>query len=306
MKDSVVVADDVDVLLRRGELSSEQRQTSERRLKEAPLSELAYRVGVAFDRIANVHDGDEERVRRCVERALQTQRLARAPRRRGFALWLSAALVLVTTSGFAWWGQKGMVRRHASAFFMTSAFEPRFARVLRPVMTSSVPRLVPSILAVDAVPGETTNAPAAPVSVRSEQAVAPSAAAEPLPPTASELLSRANAARGKGRFAEASELYRQLQREFPRSAEGRLSRVSLGRIWLARGQAASALLEFEKYLESGGPLDEEALVGKAHALGALGRTGEEQATYRELVRRFPRSVYTTEARARLGVDAGEP
>jgi hypothetical protein len=306
MKNELVVPEDIDVLLRRGELSSEQRNAFERKLKEVPLSELAYRVGVAFDRIADVRGGDEERVRRCVERALQTQLVTQAPRRRGLALWLSAALVLITTSGVAWWSQKGITRHHTPTLFMTWAIKPDFARIRTPAVTSDVPRIARSDVEPNTISAEATSPPAIPTNVPNVQTDSRSEGTPWQPPSASELLSRANAARGKGWFTEASELYRQLQREYPHSAETKLSRISLGRIGLLRGQAGTALLEFEEYLKSKGPLDEEALIGKAHALGALGRTDEQQATYSELLRRFPSSVYAAEAHLHLGMDLGEP
>lgn len=305
MKNEFVVPEDLDVLLRREELSKEQWQAFERRLKEEPLSELAYRAGVAFDRITDVREGDEERIRRCAERAMQARRIARGPRRKGLALWLSAALVLVTTSGLAWWSQSGMPRRRAPVSGFSRTMKPRFDQ-LRESVTSRATRPVPPISAPTTRPEAPPDPPVFLTDVPHERATSPAAGTSLLRPTASELLSRANTARGKGWFTEASELYRQLQREYPGSAEARLSSISLGRIGLTRGQAGTALLEFEEYLQSGGPLAEEALVGKAHALFALGRTDAQRATYRELLQRFPGSVYATEARTHLGVDSEEP
>jgi TolA-binding protein len=94
-------------------------------------------------------------------------------------------------------------------------------------------------------------------------------------------------------------MFQQLQRQFPSSAEAQLSRLSLGRVWLAQGRAQQALEQFSGYLASGGPLTEEALLGKARALAALGRFGEERAVWQTLQRRFPNSVYQAQAEQRL-------
>jgi predicted Zn-dependent protease len=75
--------------------------------------------------------------------------------------------------------------------------------------------------------------------------------------------------------------------------EARLSHIQLGRLLLASGSAAQALDQFDRYLRTTrqGPLVQEALDGKARALGRLGRDGEARAARRELQRRFPDSLY---------------
>ena len=133
----------------------------------------------------------------------------------------------------------------------------------------------------------------------------PKASLEPL--SASELFSRANQARREGKAKDAVRLYRSLQERFAGSSEELVSRVSLGRLLLDRlGDSRGALVQFNSYLASpgGGALREEAMVGRALALGRLGRGAEERAAWRALLEAFPRSTQEKRARARL--DALEP
>jgi len=75
----------------------------------------------------------------------------------------------------------------------------------------------------------------------------------------------------------------------PRKA--RVSRVSLGKLYMNKNLAGAALQQFSDYLVAGGPLEEEALVGRAQALAALGRRSEELSTWQMLITQFPSSVY---------------
>ncbi len=131
------------------------------------------------------------------------------------------------------------------------------------------------------------------------------AAEEPVEQTAASLLQSANAARSRGQIDQAVSLLRELQQRFPSSPEATLSHVSLGKLLMLRGLAEAALREFSTYLTTGGPLDEEALVGRAQALGAMGRLGEERGTWEALAARFPNSVYAPRARERLRVLTGD-
>jgi TolA-binding protein len=125
----------------------------------------------------------------------------------------------------------------------------------------------------------------------------------PLPTMSSaDLFSEANAARRQGDLPKATQFYRRLQSDFPQSEQAALSYVLLARIALGRGAAGQALQEFEAYLRQvpGGSLEQEALQGKAQALGRLDRHREEIAAWSELLRRFPSSVYAPSAREHLG------
>jgi outer membrane protein assembly factor BamD (BamD/ComL family) len=100
-------------------------------------------------------------------------------------------------------------------------------------------------------------------------------------------------------LARASALLDELERRFPGSPEARVALVSLGKLQMLSGAPAAALERFSSYLQSGGPLEEEALVGRAQALAKLGRSSEERATWQALLVRFPGSVYAAQARERL-------
>jgi TolA-binding protein len=123
----------------------------------------------------------------------------------------------------------------------------------------------------------------------------------PAPFVAAAVLFReANEARRDGDGVRAIALYRRLEAQYPRAEEAHLSYATLGRLLLDRGDARSALDEFDDYLShGGGPLAEEALVGRALSLQKLGRAGDEIAAWNEILRRYPRSVHARLARARL-------
>jgi hypothetical protein len=127
------------------------------------------------------------------------------------------------------------------------------------------------------------------------------------PPTAAELYAHANEARRIGHDAEATSGYRTLQRVFPTSTEALASRMSLGRMLLdRRHDGAGALAEFDRYLESGsrGELREEALIGRARALGQLERREDERRAWKVLLREFPSSMYADQARERIATLGG--
>ena len=117
-----------------------------------------------------------------------------------------------------------------------------------------------------------------------------------------DLFARANAARREGKTREAARLYRQLQREFPGSSEELVSRVTLGRWMLDRlNDPSGALARFDSYLANPvhTALREEALIGRALALGRLGRETEERSAWAAFLAAFPGSVYAERARGRL-------
>ncbi|RYZ08414.1 MAG: hypothetical protein EOO73_08165 [Myxococcales bacterium] len=136
----------------------------------------------------------------------------------------------------------------------------------------------------------------------------PSAPSASEPASASELFGRANQARRDGKVTEAARLYRGLQERFAGSHEELVSRVSLGRLLLDRlGDSRGALVQFNSYLASpaGGALREEAMVGRALALGRLGRAAEERAAWQALLEAWPKSTHRKRAQARLA-DLGAP
>jgi outer membrane protein assembly factor BamD (BamD/ComL family) len=113
------------------------------------------------------------------------------------------------------------------------------------------------------------------------------------------LFARAGSLRREGNATAALLVYRQLERSYPNSPEAQLSEALVGRLLLDRGATADAIAAFDRYLSHGGPATQEALVGRATALGRLGRSLEEAAAWNQLLTQFPRSVYVDQAQRRL-------
>lgn len=126
------------------------------------------------------------------------------------------------------------------------------------------------------------------------------------PSSAAKLFGDANQARRSGDVGRASGLYRLLQEQYPSSPEAELSRVTLALLQLDSGDAPAALIGFERYLAgSSRGLEAEALVGRARALGRLGRRDLEVSAWREVQRKYPRSIYGRQATERLSA-LGQP
>ena len=66
-------------------------------------------------------------------------------------------------------------------------------------------------------------------------------------------------------------------------------------------QQSEALKAFDAYLvgRGPGPLDHEAMAGRAMALEALGRSSDEARAWQALLARFPETLFRDRARARL-------
>ena len=132
----------------------------------------------------------------------------------------------------------------------------------------------------------------------------PAAAKEPT--SAARLFSEANQARRSGDVGRAAGLYHLLQDQFPGSSEADLSRVTLALLLLDSGDAQGALSGFERYLAgSSRGLEAEALVGRARSLGRLGRQDLEASAWKEVQRKYPRSIYGRQATERL-LALGQP
>jgi ferric-dicitrate binding protein FerR (iron transport regulator) len=117
----------------------------------------------------------------------------------------------------------------------------------------------------------------------------PSAPAQYGSPEELLLAARARGAHGDARGAAAA--YHELFTSYPRSAEAEVARVAYGELELgALGNPQGALVAFDEYLRTGGPLGEEASYGKIRALRALGRTADEEAAVRAFLERFPRGA----------------
>lgn len=125
------------------------------------------------------------------------------------------------------------------------------------------------------------------------------ASAPPKVVTAATMFDDANEARRRGDYARAVDMHRQLQAKHPSSREAQVSRATLGRLLLDRGDLGSALASFDDYLAHGhGELDEAVMVGRATALDRLGRTSEAKRAWQALLDAFPSSPYAEHARSR--------
>jgi len=268
----------------------------------------------------------------------------RARRRRSRRLvWGLAAAALISASGAVASSLAGRSTWStvASMFSRSAAPAERAApAVVKPARAgrASAPPAVLDALLVDATPAETPTPQAAftrqrdarhaleagsrragahgsrPSVARTTKSEAPSAkddaaakdtpTKEPL--SAAKLFGEANQARRAGDVGRASGLYHLLQDQFPGSAEADLSRVTLALLLLDSGDAQGALSGFERYLAgSSRGLEAEALVGRARALGRLGRHDLEATAWREVQRKYPRSLYGRQAGERL-LALGQP
>ena len=324
------------VRARRGSLSAEQQQQLERLTSTSAALRAAYVFGRDFDNIGTVQPGDEACVERFVDGALSARHRIRTRGAfpKGLTAWLLAAAVF-GFCGLAFglrglWFPKFVVLQGPPVPPQASPSE--VPKAARPRQMSSEPRDVTSAVTTASEADDSvspiqarSNSPdgvvrSTPKAIGSGSALLSSAAALPNeseilgPPPgagvpgveASSLLRQANAARRLGHIDEAIALLQTLQRDFPGSREAGLSHVSLGKLYMSRGVAGTAAQEFSTYISSGGPLSEEALLGRAQALAVLGRHIEERQTWELLLVRFPYSVYATEARSRISTLGREP
>jgi tetratricopeptide (TPR) repeat protein len=153
------------------------------------------------------------------------------------------------------------------------------AQTATPVPSQPEARLVAEVAA----------SPSEPVSQRSAR----------VQPSAGALFAQAIALRGEGRVEAAIAVHFRLQRLYPAARETRLSFALAGRLLLERGSSEQALAQFNQYLARPGDVAEEALVGRATALGHLHRSAAEAAAWREVLERHPESIYATHAKKRL-------
>jgi TolA-binding protein len=120
-----------------------------------------------------------------------------------------------------------------------------------------------------------------------------------------EIFQSETEARRGGDYARALDFDRDLEGRYPTSREAQVSRVTIGRLLLDRGDPAGAIAKFDAYLGAGsGQLGEEAMVGRATALERLGKTDEAARAWAALVAAFPESPYAAHARARLESSTG--
>lgn len=284
--------------LRAGRATASERERLHRHLKSCSACRLEQALLADADEAAAAAEAAEiaERASRRALAQLRTQRALgpRAVRKpaaaRRFRSLFAAALIAACFAAVAL-GRTGLHRRAPSP-----PPAPTHARAVSAAEVGLPSAPAPAI----AVAPPTVDAP----EIRAPEVGAskPLSSAQRTPEalSASELFARANQARHQGDSRDAAALYRSLERAFPKSAEAGVARVTFGRLLLDRlGEPRAALAEFDAYLSAGGPLREEALVGRALALGRLGRRQEERASWSTLLTTFPQSTYAARAKQRI-------
>jgi TolA-binding protein len=321
-------ADDATDLLseaRRRPLSREEELRLEELVERSPEARILHYAGWAFDRDSSAREGDDVLVAKLAARAADrvVKPVVTLPtrRRRGplFTL-IAAALALAGTAG-AGAGVVYFVRaperapevaklapNAATAGNRTKALGRAPSTPPDPVSTpESAPvapaPVVPVVAPIDAPVARAPVTASAPARIT---AATPPAA---LPPATASLLgakalfSGANKKRLAGDTAGAIALYKLLAERHPGSAEADLAELSLGKLMLATGDAAGALLHFRLARASGGAHGSEALWGEAQAQKMLGRASDERAALARLLSEYPDGAYAKAARKRLGSDA---
>jgi hypothetical protein len=298
----------------RGELSPADRERLEAHLRQCPACRMERRVRGDFQRVA---EGAHADVRALIARALVPGQ-ARTERRRfrgtrlRFAL-VAAVLLLGLTglaaaaSSWSLWRLGPRDGVDPGAAVASTAVSARLGRRSLEA-PQSFPAAAPD--APSELPPDAPTAPSAsdarttafgiprPTSAKRSAGPAPRVA-ELVAVDAARLFDEANGARRRGDHEDAANTYGRLMAEHPDSPEAHESLVVLGRMLLDDGEPARALPRFDEYVRRGGDLTAEAMLGRALALGRLGRTDEERSAWSTLADAYPEGVHAERARARL-------
>jgi len=220
------------------------------------------------------------------------------PRRIARVWLLAAAAFLGVTAAAAHQAQPGSWVRRATGIDAPTALETAATPTIKTPaapMLANAPSPAPSAVKASPEPIIEDTPPTAPNPV-----IVPAVASVPVKTvTAATMFDDAIEARRKGDYARAVDLHRQLQTKHPSSREAQVSRATLGRLLLDRGDLGSALASFDDYLAFGhGELDEAVMVGRATALDRLGRTADARRAWKALLDTFPSSPYAGHARTR--------
>ena len=286
------LVEDLSVLSRRGALSTAERSTLTEALDASATLATAHQLGLDFDQISAVKPGDDALIAAAAASAVKRGGQARSPRFRLRTLLLAATILLALVgSATAWWQ-----RSQAPAPAPLASAPPPPTSAAAAVTHGSPP-------AADvADPARLVELPAASSTAPGPMQAPSSRGREPkggLFDSAESLFREANAARRTGDHAAARALYLRLEREFPASDEAHLAHVSLGNLLLSMGRAGEAEQQFASYPGGRSALAQEALVGRAQSLAALGRSTEEQRVWQGLLRDYPNGIYAGRAKRRL-------
>lgn len=279
--------DDLLLGARQGQLSALDDAKLAFHLQRCSRCRAALDVGRSFDAVLGARAGDDR-----IASAIAARMTAPRSRRRLAYATLAGVLLSGSLAGaamngvnFAEWMGLGDVQPPVTRGGAGRADPAESAGSKQPPPVVQVaPASTPDVVAPVTPPVERTRAPVLPSTTTS----------------AADLFREANELRSQGRVAEAQKRYRELQARFPGTTEARVSLVSSARLELG-AQPAAALRHFDAYLAQSAhrTLTEEALFGRATALGRLGRKVQERAAWQELLARFPASVYASQAHARL-------
>ena len=307
---------------RRGEASSQEVQRLHAHLESCPACRYEYTLAHDCAEGAATLPGDEAllaRVRAAAARELagsmssrQGGRIRRRPSRVVFLAAAAVVLLATLTAGATFarraWNrtsarnvEQGIASDHSGATSRKAASLPVGRGTVETDNAAEAPAVAPPET-FDPSKSATAEDPIRLVPSRAAPSPVDRSKAAEAPTNAAELFARANLARRRGDVNEAAHTYRDLQSSFPGSPEEIVSRVTLGRLMLDRlGDARGALVQFDSYLANPthGALREEALVGRALALGRLHRQAEEKGAWAALVAAYPKSAYAERARARL-------
>jgi len=245
---------------------------------------------------------DERSNRQAIEHALSRcvkPRWSRLPFSAGRSRWLLVTAGMILAAGgmasAAWWYRQAPVSEEG---FRAQRKRPAAAAPVhaRPklALTATAPE---SLEAVPSPPPVLESA--ALDSTVLEGGHASSARTARVLFSASALFEQASALRARNRLDDSMAVFRKLQQLFPQSRECRLSYALVGRMLLDRGHPAQALAQFDRHLAQGGEVAEEALAGRAAALGQLGRVSAERESWQRLLNSYPSSVYAGQAKNRL-------
>lgn len=284
--------DDLIHLMLHGSATEEQHRAYLAHLESCDDCRLELALARDFDAVLVTQPGDDEIAARV------GARVARAPRRNSRRFVWAAAAILLGSAGAAAGTSSSLRKSLALTFFeeKPKMSSPR-APAARPASVRAPQKVVKEIEpVVTPVEAETEKA-LEPTPAPSRQKLPENAVLEN---SATDLFAAANAHRRAGRSQEAQKLYAELLQRYPKSQEALVAHVSLGRL-LKGGAPAQALAHFNAYLGQSAhtTLAAEALYGKASALAALGDQVAEKAAWRQLLQRFPSSVYAEQARAQL-------
>lgn len=308
MKNSV---EDLSSRARRGDLGESELRELEQLLEGSQEARLAHRAGQEFDAEDSVLAGDDALAARINQRLFERRPEPRRPRRFR-ALGLVVGGVCTTVAAAAGpgllhemkaflWNDPIQSQTHDASRSAPRASAPPVNAPRQPVRDAAGPSVLPAAESADVPGAPVPREQAAVPDPRPKRAAAPATAdgAE----TRGSLFARASLARRQGAVREAIDLYAQVLRRFPGSAEAAQAEVTLGALRLQSGAAGAGLRHFERYLARypGGPLAAEALWGKTRALAALGRDDEARRDLQLLLNRYPRSTYAAAARAKLGL-----